>query len=125
MSRLRIMLTVSLLLLVVSNILWALRLSREESPVLPTSYGCTETEQYVETREGIVRPLAAAINASLTPGATQQSILAAATDTSIQHEHLTCVVDSDSRIGQVSLGLRFDGDRLVAVSTEVCTQYRP
>jgi len=119
------MLTASLLLLVTSNVLWALHSTREATPELPVSYGCTETEQYAEIREEQVRPLAAAVNASLNPGATRHSILAAATDASNWPEFLTCVIDSDSRIGQVGLGLRFDGDRLMAVSTEFCTQYRP
>ena len=125
MSRLRILLTASLLLLVASNVLWAFRFARETVPELPTSYGCTETEQYAELREKLIRPLAAAVNASLSPGATRQSTLAAATDASNWPKRLTCVIDSDSRIGQVGLGLRFDGDRLVAVSTEYCEQYRP
>lgn len=105
MSRLRIMLIASLMLLVASNVLWAFRLAGEAAPTLPASYGCTETEQYTEIREQAIRPLAAAINAALAPGATQPSILAAATDTSVQHEHLTCVIESDSRIDRPGLAV--------------------
>src|SRR5690606_17990822 len=118
MSRLRIALIASLLLLVASNVLWAVRLVREEAPELPRSYGCTEFEQYVELRQELVQPLAAAINSSLKPGATKESILTAATDASIRSESLDCVREADSDIGVRAIGLRFDGDKLIAVSTE-------
>nr|CAP49029.1 putative integron gene cassette protein [uncultured bacterium] len=59
------------------------------------------------------------------PGATRANVLLAATTESKQPELLTCVINSDSSIGQSGTGLRFEGDRLVAVSTELCTQYRP
>ena len=125
MSRLRISLIVSLLLLVASNAIWAVRFARDKSPEAPASYGCTETEQYAELRDKLVRPLAVAFNSSLKPDATRQSIISAVTNESRWPEFLTCVIDSDTSLGQVGTGMRFDGDRLVAVSTEFCTQYRP
>ena len=125
MSRFRVSLIVSLLLLVASNALWAIHFALDKQPETPTSYGCTETEQYAELRDKLVRPLAAAFNSSLKPDATRQSIISAATDESRWPEFLTCVIDSDTSFGQVGTRMRFDGDKLVAVSTEFCTQYRP
>ena len=124
MSRLRVALIVSLLLLVASNAFWVFRFAGD-IPLAPTSYGCTETEQYVDLQGEIVRPLAAAFNSSLEHDATRESIISAATDENKWPELLTCVTDSDARVGRGRTGLRFEGDKLVAVSTEFCTQYRP
>ena len=119
MSQLKIWFVASLLLLIVSNAMWAFRLARERGPEVPSSYGCTKTEQYGEIRQELVQPIAAAVNASVMPGATKQSILAAARGMYSSAEILTCVIPSDTSIGP--FGLRFDGDRLVAVSTLTCT----
>jgi hypothetical protein len=118
MSHLRIWLIAACVLLVVSNAMWAARLAGETTPTATPSYGCTETEQYAEIRQELVGPIASAINASLKPGATKQSIVAAATSSDSQK----CIVSSDTHIG--SAGLRFSGDKLVGVSTMLCTQYQ-
>ena len=119
MSHLRIWLIAAVVLLVISNAMWAARLAGERKPEISPSYGCTETEQYAEIRQELVQPIASAVNASLKSGATKQGILGAAAS----GENQECVISSDSHIG--SSGLRFDGDKLVAVSTMLCTQYRP
>ena len=119
MSHLRIWLIVAIALLVASNALWAARFLGTDKPEITSSYGCTETEQYQEIREELINPIASAINASLEPDATKQSILAAVAS----GENRECVISSDFHVG--TAGLRFTGDKLVAVSTMVCTQYPP
>ena len=120
MSQLRIGFFALLLLLVASNAMWAFRLSQERTPEMPNSYGCTESEQLSELREELIQPLAAAVNASVKPGANKQSILAAMSDEQFPSDNLTCVTPSDTHLAP-GLGLRFSGDRLVAISTLVCT----
>ena len=121
MSQLKIWLIASVVLLVTSNAMWASRVSLENEPKAAPSYGCTESEQYGEILEELVQPLAAAVNASTRPGATKESILAAAADPST--DNLTCVTPADTRIG--TFGLQFAGERLTGVSTLVCIPHRP
>jgi hypothetical protein len=118
MSHSRIWISVLLLALVASNAVWASLTLRGEAPVIEGSYGCTETEQYLEILQNTVFPIAAAVNVAAKPGMSKSAIVAAT-----QHDHLfanqTCVISSDTRVAD-RFGLRFENDRLVAVSTTLC-----
>jgi hypothetical protein len=118
MSQLRIWLVVFLLLLVASNAVWASLMLRKEAPAAVSSYGCTENEQYFEMAQESIFPLASAVQASLKPGASRASIVAAA-QAPQSFSTQECTLTTDVRIADY-LGLRFEGDRLVAVSTVPC-----
>jgi len=120
MSQLRAGFFAVLFLLIASNAMWATHLLSEPAPEAHKSYGCTESEQFSQLREQLIQPIAVAVNASVKSGADKQSILAAISGEQSSSEHLTCVIPSDTRLAP-GLGLRFSGDRLVAISTLVCT----
>lgn len=118
MSQLRVWIAVLIALLIGSNAVWASLMLRKEAPASEKSYGCTETEQYVEILHDVVFPIAAAINASSEPDSSESSIVAAARENGL-FANQTCILPTDVRIG-ARFGLRFEGDRLVAVSTVPC-----
>ena len=118
MSYSRIWIGVLLLLLVASNVVWASLMLQKEAPAPDGSYGCTETEQYLEILQSTVFPIAAAVNVSTDPGASKNDIIAAAQEDTLLANQ-TCVVPSDTPVAG-RFGLRFSNGKLVAVSTTLC-----
>ena len=117
MSQSRIAIISLAVLLVASNALWAYPLVFPGTPESKPEYGCSASEQRVELERQIVWPLTAAIAASAAPGATKQSVVAAAN----KGTYGFCIRDSDVIIAK-RVALRFDDDgKLVGASTTICS----
>jgi len=103
-------------LLIASNALWAYPLVFPRAPEPRQEYGCSPSEHRTELELEIVGPLTAAIAASAAPGATKQSVVAAAN----MGGHGFCIQGSDVIIAK-RVALRFDDDgKLIGASTTVC-----
>ena len=116
MSQSRVVIISLTVLLVASNALWAYPLVFPNAPEPKPEYGCSPSEQRVELEREIVWPLTAAIAASAVPGATKQSVVAAANKSTYGF----CIRDSDVIIAK-RVALRFDDNgKLVGASTTIC-----
>ena len=110
-------------LLVSTNLLWAYPHLLPNAPELPAEYRCASDEHRLELMLRVAHPLAEAIAASAQPGATRESIIAAASGTSVHEHNRFCANGgTDPKIERVKfIALRFDdAGRLVGASSEPC-----
>ena len=110
------------MLLAISNGMWAYSLSLSSQPEQMHEFTCASDEHRSQILERIAHPLESAISASAAPGATKQSVLAAASDASTPLSNRFCIGDQDS-ITVDLVGLRFnENGKLVGASSKKCVQ---
>jgi hypothetical protein len=122
MSRSSIAILSLVMLLALSNGMWAYALSSSAQPEQTHEFTCASDEHRLEVLERIAHPLESAIAASAAPGATKQSVVAAASDASTPLSNRFCIGDQD--VVTVDLvGLRFnENGKLIGASSKICIQ---
>jgi hypothetical protein len=120
MSRSAIAILSLVMLLVISNGMWAYALSIPAQPESTREFSCAPDEHRFEIMQRIALPLESAIAASAIPGATKQSVISAASDTNTPVSNRFCVGDPDTvTVGLV--GLRFsENGKLIGASSKIC-----
>ena len=111
------------MLLAITNGMWAYNLPIvSDLPEEAHEYSCAPDEHRMEIIEQVAHPLEAAIAASGVPGATKQSVVAAASEPNTPVSNRFCYDDQDAvTVGLV--GLRFNAEgRLIGASTKRCVQ---
>ena len=120
MSRSAVALISLVLLLALTNGMWAYANFRPSQPESTHSYSCAPDEHRLEILERMAHPLESAIAASAAPGATKQSVVAAASERNTPEINRFCIGDQDAVTIDL-VALRFnDSGKLIGASTQRC-----
>ena len=120
MSRSAVTIISLVLLLTITNGMWAYNQFLPSAKENTHEYSCAPDEHRLEILERIAQPLESAIAAAAVPGATKQSVIAAASERNTPEINRFCVGDQ-SAVTVDLVGLRFNASgQLVGASTQRC-----